>query len=116
MRWLLVFLIGGSIIGLSQIIKDIFKLKVGQVMVIFVSLGALFELFDIYDNLIEIGGAGALLPITNFGHSLAHCAYLGMINEGIIGLFSNIYDNTSLGIAFTIMLGVLFAYIFHSRK
>ncbi|MFQ9889529.1 MAG: SpoVA/SpoVAEb family sporulation membrane protein [Streptococcus sp.] len=32
----------------------------------------LLDLFHIYDKLVEIFHAGALLPITSFGHSLMH--------------------------------------------
>ena len=116
MRFILVFLVGGGIIGLSQIVKDLFKLKVGQVTVIFVMTGAFLEFFDIYDKILEVGGAGAILPITNFGHSLAHSSYVGAINEGLFGLLGNVFDKTTIGIVFTILLGVLFAYIFKSKK
>ena len=116
MKLLLTFLVGGSIIGLSQIIKDLFKLKVGQVTVLFVFLGSTLEFFDIYDKIIDIGGAGALLPITNFGHALAHASYERALDEGLIGLISGVYDNTSSGIAFTLIMGIVFAYIFKPKK
>ena len=50
------------------------------------------EFGDIYDKLVEFGGAGALLPITSFGHSLAHAAYEGAKTDGLLGLSSNIFE------------------------
>ena len=53
--------------------------------------------------LIDIGHAGAMVPISNFGHSLAHAAVEGAKNEGLIGLLTGIFDLTSSGLAFAII-------------
>ena len=38
---------------LAQVILDLFELTPGVITAIFVSLGSLLELFNLYDNLIE---------------------------------------------------------------
>ena len=53
---------------------NIQKLTPGHITCSFVVLGALLDLFHIYDRLIKIFHAGAMLPITSFGHSLMHGA------------------------------------------
>ncbi len=115
MIYLYAFLIGGAICGLAEILKDFFKLTVGHMTVLFVCLGTLLDINGFYDRLIDVAGAGAMLPITNFGHSLVHSC-LEKANEiGYIGIFTGIYGKTSAGIAFTILISVLIALIFKPK-
>lgn len=110
------FLIGGAICGLAEIIKDIFKLTVGHMTVLFVCLGTLLDFGGFYDRLLEFSGAGAALPITNFGHALVHAALDKSREIGYIGIFTGIYGKTSAGIAFTIFISVVIALIFKPKK
>ncbi len=116
MIYLYAFLIGGAICGLAEILKDFFKLTVGHMTVLFVCLGTLLDINGFYDRLIDVAGAGAMLPITNFGHSLVHSC-LEKANEiCYIGIFTGIYGKTSAGIAFTILISVLIAFIFKPKR
>ena len=110
------FLIGGAICALAQLIKDFSKLTVGHMTVLFVCLGTLLDFYDFYDRLIRLAGAGALLPITSFGHSLVHAALAAAEQDGFIGIFTGLYDKTSSGIAFTILLSVVIALIIKTKK
>ena len=116
MIYIYAFLIGGAICGLAQIIKDIFKLTLGHMTVLFVCLGTLLDINNFYDKLIDLSGAGALLPITSFGHSLVHAALEKAAEVGFIGIFTGIFDKTGAGISFTILLAVIFSYIFRPKK
>ncbi|MDE6584649.1 MAG: SpoVA/SpoVAEb family sporulation membrane protein [Anaeroplasmataceae bacterium] len=110
------FLIGGAICALAELIKDTFKLTVGHMTVLFVCLGSLLDYRNFYDRLVEVAGAGAALPITNFGHSLVHAALEKANEVGYLGIFTGIYGKTSAGIAFTILLSVGIALIFRPKK
>lgn len=116
MIYLYAFLIGGAICALAEIIKDLFKLTVGHMTVLFVCLGTLLDFGGFYDRLLNLAGAGAALPITNFGHSLVHAALEKSKEIGYIGIFTGIYDKTSAGIAFTIFISVIIALIFRPKK
>ena len=109
------FLIGGILCALAQIILDLFELTPGVITAIFVMLGAILEFFDIYDWLIKISEAGALLPITSFGHSLAHSSYETAIKEGFFGLFSGMFQTVSSGITLAIVLSVIAAICFKPK-
>ena len=74
MIYLYAFLFGGLICGIAQIIMNTFKLTVGHMTTLFVCIGAVLDFGNFYDKLIEVAGAGALLPITSFGHSLVHAS------------------------------------------
>ena len=96
MIFIYAFLVGGLICALAQVILDLFELTPGVITALFVSIGALLEFFDIYDWLINFSEAGALLPITSFGHSLAHASYETAIKEGFFGLFSGMLSKVHL--------------------
>ena len=101
---------------LAQIILDLFNLTPGVITAIFVSLGALLEFFDIYDKLIKFSGAGALLPITSFGHSLADAAYKKALETNYFGVLTGMLENVSLGIVTAIVLSVISAMIFKPKE
>jgi stage V sporulation protein AE len=116
MIYLYAFLVGGLICGIAQIIMNLFKLTVGHMTCLFVVIGTFLDFGGFYDKLISIAGAGALLPITNFGHSLVHASFEKAKEVGLIGIFTGLYDKTSLGIGFTILISVLVALIFKPKS
>ena len=116
MNFILAFLVGGLICLIGQFLLDKFKLLPLHITVIFVIVGASLELFDIYDKLVEFASAGALVPISSFGHSLAHSAYLGAKEEGFIGLFTNLFNLTSGGISVAVLAGFFCSLIFKVKS
>lgn len=110
------FIIGGIICGFGQILKDVFKISSGNVVLIFVFLGSLLEIGNFYDKLISLAHIGALLPIMSFGHSLTHACLNGAYNNGILGIFSNIYSNVNVGISFTLFMGVIIGLFFKPKR
>lgn len=115
MIFLYSFLVGGFICMLAQVILDLFELTPGVITAVFVSLGSILEFFDIYDKLIEFSGAGALLPITSFGHSLADAAYNKAVETNYLGVLTGMLENVSAGISFAIVLSVIAALIFKPK-
>lgn len=107
MIYLYAFLVGGIICFIAQMILELFHLSPGHITCLFVIIGTFLEFFSLYDKLINFSGAGAMLPITSFGHSLAHSAYNGAIQKGILGLSSSIFDKTSNGIVYAIIFAVI---------
>ena len=116
MIFLYAFLVCGVICMLAQIIFDFFDLTPGVITAIFVMLGSLFEFFDLYDKLIDFSEAGALLPITSFGHSLADGAYKRAIETNYFGIFSGMFDKVSSGISVAIILSIIAAIIFKPKE
>ena len=109
MIFLYAFLVGGLICLIGQLCLDVLKMLPIHVVVLFVFLGALLEAFNIYDKIVEFAEAGAMLPISSFGHSLTHSAIDGANKGGIIGLFSSVFDLTSSGIVAAIIFAFLVA-------
>lgn len=109
------FLVGGLICAIGQIIQDYFKLTPGHITGYFVIAGVFLDFFGFYDWLIKVAGAGALLPITSFGHSLVHAAFEGAQEKGLVGIFTNMFDKTAPGITLAILLSVVIGLFFKPK-
>ena len=115
MTYLYAFLFCGLICMISQIILDNTKLTPGHVTSIFVIVGALLDIFGIYDIFVRYAGAGALLPITSFGHLLIHGAMDMFGDIGIMGIALGIFDLTAAGISIAIIMAFILTLIFKPR-
>ena len=115
MIYLNAFLFAGLVCMIGQLILDNTKLTPGHVTVLFVVIGALLDVFDIYDKFVLWAGGGALVPITSFGHMLTHGAIMGYQDQGIMGLLVGTFDLTSAGICAAIICAFFFSLIFKPR-
>lgn len=110
------FLFAGSICLLGQLILDNTKLSAGHITSIFVVVGAFLDTFSIYDQIINYVGAGALVPITSFGHSLIHGALDKAADMGIMGLLMGMFDLTASGITAAIVFTFFFSLFFRPKN
>lgn len=115
MDYLFAFLVGGAICAMAQVLMDGFKLLPIYITVLFVCAGSFLEAFDLYDKLIEIGHAGALVPISSFGHSLTHAAIEGAMENGYFGMLLGIFDLTASGISAAILFAFVMSLVFKPR-
>ena len=115
MIYICAFLFCGLVCMISQIILDNTKLTPGHVTSLFVVIGAFLDIFGIYDRIVLYCGAGALVPITSFGHLLVHGA-MDMANElGPLGLSFGIFNLTSAGISIAITVAFILCLIFKPK-
>ena len=82
----------------------------------FVVTGAFLDTFSIYDQIINRVGAGALVPITSFGHSLIHGALDKASDMGIMGLLMGMFDLTASGITAAIVFTFIFSLFFRPQN
>ena len=109
------FLFCGLICMISQLILDNTKLTPGHVTSLFVVIGAALDLAGIYDKIVLYAGAGAIIPITSFGHLLVHGA-MDMANDtGVIGLSLGIFNLTSAGISVAVVSAFFLALLFKPK-
>ena len=109
------FLFCGFVCMIAQVILDNTKLTPGHVTSLFVVIGAFLDLFGIYDKLVLYCGAGAIIPITSFGHLLIHGAMDLAVDNGVMGLALGIFDLTSAGISVAVVSAFLLSLIFKPR-
>lgn len=116
MDYFMAFLFSGGVCLIAQLIYDYTKLTPGHITSLFVVIGSFLDLFHIYDKLIDIFHAGALVSITSFGHSLMHGAMEATKEFGIFGIAMGMFDLTAAGISAAILFGFLTAVIFKPRS
>jgi len=115
MIFLNAFIICGLICLMGQLILDNTKLTPGHVTSIFVVVGALLAFFGIYEYLVEWGGAGATLPITNFGRLLYESTLEGYKTNGLLGMFSGLLVNGSAGISAAVIFAFTLTIFFKAK-
>ena len=112
MTYVYAFLFCGLVCMIAQLILDNTKLTPGHVTSLFVVIGAFLDIAGIYDRIV---GAGALIPITSFGHLLIHGAMETGTTLGPLGLALGIFNLTSAGISIALFLSFVLALIFKPR-
>lgn len=106
-----VFITGGLICSIGQILIDKTKLTPARILVIFVVLGVIFTGIGIYKPIIDFGKAGATVPISGFGYSLANGVMEAVKEKGFMGIFTGGVTATSAGITAAIVFGYLGALV-----
>ncbi|BAS27641.1 SpoVA/SpoVAEb family sporulation membrane protein [Limnochorda pilosa] len=115
MTYLLAFLVGGGLTALGQVIVDATSLTNAHMMVLFVVGGAVLTGLGLYQPLLEIGGAGAAVPVSNFGYVITQGVLERLRSEGLFGLFSGIFQLAGGVIGASILFGFLAAVLFKPR-
>ena len=106
-EYLKVFITGGIICSIGQILIDKTKLTSGRILVIFVTMGVILSSFGIYQNIVDFGKAGATVPISGFGYSLAKGVVKEVDQMGFLGIFIGGVKATSAGITAAIFFGFI---------
>lgn len=115
MQYLFAFLVGGTICAVGQLLMDLTPLTPAHVLVLFVSLGAILSGLGIYEKLVQIGGAGATIPLTGFGHAIVSGIIEEVDAKGAIGILNGVFKNTSMGIAAAVFFSFLMALLFNPK-
>ena len=105
------FLVGGAICAVGQVLIDYTKLTPARILTSYVIIGVVLSAFGLYEPLAEFAGAGATVPLTGFGNSLAKGALRGAATNGVIGAFTGGITATAGGIAAAIGFGYLFSLL-----
>ncbi|HHY47411.1 MAG TPA: SpoVA/SpoVAEb family sporulation membrane protein [Firmicutes bacterium] len=116
MTYILAFLIGGLICGLGQLILDNTTFTPGHMLVLFTVLGAVLGGIGLYEPLIKLAGAGALIPVSGFGSSLVRGVMVESQKLGWVGLLTGVFEFTGLGLAAAVFFGTIIALIFTPRS
>ena len=112
MNYFWAFVIGGAICLIGQILLSKTNLTPARILVLFVTAGVILTAVGLYEPLVKLGGAGAQVPLTGFGYSLAKGAFKGVDESGLLGALSGGVEGTAAGIAAAVLFGYLIALIF----
>ena len=115
LTYLKVFITGGIICTIGQVIIDKTKLTPARILVLFVVLGVVLTGLDIYKPIVDFGGSGATVPISGFGYALANGVKEEIDKNGLLGIFTGGITATSADITAAIVFGYLGALISKSN-
>ena len=115
MDYLKAFLIGGLFCIIGQILIDKTKLTPARILVTYVVTGVVLGAVGLYKPLADWAGAGATVPLTGFGYSLAKGVKEAVAEKGLLGAVTGGVTSTAGGIAAAIFLGVLVAFVFKPK-
>lgn len=111
MQYVKCFVVGGLICVVGQILIDKTKLTSARILVLFVTLGVILTGIGIYAPLVEFAGAGATVPLTGFGYSLAKGVMKEVDSNGLLGVLTGGLTATSAGIAAAVFFGFIAALL-----
>ena len=117
MDWMMIlkaFAVGGLICVAGQLLIDYTKLTPARILVLFVCMGVVLTGFGVYEPLVEFAGAGATVPLTGFGYTLAKGVEEGVRESGLLGALTGGITGAAGGIAAAIFLGFLVALVARS--
>lgn len=115
MEYLKAFLCGGVLCVIGQILIDRTKLTPARILVAYVVAGVILGGLGIYQYVAEWGGAGATVPLTGFGYTLAKGVEKAVAEKGLLGALTGGVTAASGGITAAIFLGLLAAAIFKPK-
>ena len=115
MDYIKAFAVGGILCLIGQLLIDKTKLTPARILVLYVVLGVALSAAGVYQKLVDFAGAGATVPLTGFGHTLAKGVKEAIQKDGFLGILSGGLKATAGGITAAILCGLL-ASIFYRAK
>ena len=116
MNYLKVFLCGGILCAVAQVLIDKTKLTPARILVGFVVAGVILTGFGLYEPFADFAGSGATVPLSGFGYALAKGVQQAVAEKGVMGVLTGGLTATAAGIAAVIVFAGSFALIFNSKE
>lgn len=109
------FLIGGLLCAIGQVLIDYTKLTPARILVAYVVAGVFLGAIGLYQPLVEWAGAGATIPLTGFGYTLAKGVKQAVHEYGLLGVLTGGLTATAGGITAAIAGGFIAALLAKSH-
>lgn len=109
MEFLIAFIVGGLICVVGQLLIDFTKLTPARILVLFVTLGVFLTAVGLYEPLVNFAGAGATVPLTGFGYTLAKGTKEAVESLGFLGAFTGGVTAAAAGIGAAVFFGYIAA-------
>lgn len=111
MEYLKAFLVGGLLCVIGQILIDKTMLTPARILTAYVVAGVVLGAVGLYEPLVEWAGAGATVPLTGFGNTLAKGVREAVKEQGILGALTGGLKASAAGIAAAVFFGFLAALL-----
>lgn len=110
------FAVGGLLCVLGQLLIDYTKLTPARILTLYVVLGVVLGALGLYQPLADWAGAGATVPLTGFGNTLAKGVRKAVSEQGLLGVFIGGLTASSGGICAAVLFGLLAALLSRPRE
>jgi len=109
------FVVGGAFCVIGQILIDKTKLTPARILTIYVVAGLVLGAVGIYQPLCDFAGAGASVPLTGFGNTLAKGVRKAVEEQGLLGVFTGGFTASAGGICAAVFFALVGALLFKPR-
>ncbi|HIS44754.1 MAG TPA: stage V sporulation protein AE [Candidatus Scatomorpha merdigallinarum] len=110
------FATGGVLCAIGQALIDRTALTPARILTSYVVAGVILGAAGLYEPLVEWAGAGASVPLTGFGNTLAKGVREAVAEQGVLGAFTGGLTAAAGGIAAAICFGFLAAAVFNPKE
>ena len=111
MDYLWCFLCGGLLCAVGQVLIDLTKLTPARILSGYVVAGVILQAVGVYQPLVDWAGAGATVPLTGFGYSLARGVAKAVEEKGLLGVLAGGLTATAGGIAAAVLFALIMALL-----
>ena len=115
-EYLKVFAVGGALCAIGQLLIDKTKLTPARILTVYVVSGLILEAAGLYSPLVKWAGAGATVPLTGFGSTLARGVEKAVSEKGVLGAFTGGFTAAVAGICAAVFFGIIIALLFKPRE
>ncbi|MFR1517343.1 MAG: SpoVA/SpoVAEb family sporulation membrane protein [Clostridia bacterium] len=111
LKYLCVFVVGGLLCVIAQILIDKTKLTSARILVLYVVAGVFLTAIGVYKYVVKFGNFGATIPLTGFGYSLCNGVFKAVDQYGFRGIFTGGLADVASGIITAVFLALIAALI-----
>ena len=111
LKYLGVFVIGGLLCAIAQVLIDKTKLTSTRILVMYVVTGVFLTAIGVYDKIVEWGNCGATIPLMGFGYSLCKGVFSAVDQYGFRGIFTGGLADVATGIVMAVFFGLIASFI-----
>ena len=100
---------------IAQILLDKTSLTPARILVGYVVAGVALGGLGIYGYIVELGGAGARVPLTGFGYLISEGVRKAVDEQGLLGAFSGGLTAASAGVTAALLFSLVASLIFKGK-
>ena len=101
---------------LGQLLIDKTRLTPARILVCYVVLGVILGGAGVYDKLVDFAGAGATVPLTGFGNTLARGVKKAVDEDGALGILTGPLTASSAGITAAVLCGLIASFVARPKE
>ena len=115
MEFIKAFLVGGFFCFIGQVLIDKTRLTPARILVGYVVAGVILGAVGLYQPIAEFAGAGATVPLTGFGFTLAEGVKEAVTQNGLLGALTGGLKASAGGITTAMVAGLIVSLIFKPK-